>query len=157
MKSKNPKKFKICVACSPGGHMVQARQLAEVYERYDYFYFTFASPVARELMKTAPVRTIPNITKYKPLSWLTGFIRSGWIILKERPNLVISTGAGVVLFLCLFAKLSGAKLIFLESMAKVEEPTLTGRLLYPFSDLFLVQWPRLLRFFPRAKYHGRLF
>ena len=71
--------------------------------------------------------------------------------------MVITTGAGVVVFLCVFCKVLGAKLVFLESMAKVERPTLTARLLYPFADLFIVQWPGLREFFPKAQFVGRLF
>jgi len=137
--------------------MVQAQQLAQVYEKYYYFYFTFSGSVARELAKTVRVWTIPNIVRHNPFSWLVGSILSAHIVVAERPDVVITTGAGVVVFFCIFAKLMGAKLIFLESMANVEKPTLTARLLYPFADEFLVQWPNLLKFFPRAKFLGRLF
>jgi UDP-N-acetylglucosamine:LPS N-acetylglucosamine transferase len=149
--------LKIGIACSPGGHMVQAKQLAPVYEKYDHFYFTFSCEVAKDLAKTSRLRTIPNIVRYNPLSWIIGAVLSGYIAVVERPNVVISTGAGVVVFFCIFAKLLGAKLIFIESMAKVKQPTLTARLLYPFADLFIVQWSDLLKFFPRAKFLGRLF
>jgi beta-1,4-N-acetylglucosaminyltransferase len=151
------KKFKICIACSPGGHMVQARQLAEVYEKYEHFYLTFSGKIAHELAKTEHVRTIPNIVRHNPISWLINAALSAYITVTERPDVVISTGAGVVVLFCIFAKLSGAKLIFLESMAKIEKPTLTARFLYPFADLFFVQWSNLLKFFPRAKFLGRLF
>ncbi len=137
--------------------MVQAKQLAPVYEKYDHFYFTFSCKVAKDLVKTSRLRTIPNIVRYNPLSWIIGAVLSGYIAVVERPNVVISTGAGVVVFFCIFAKLLGAKLIFIESMAKVKQPTLTARLLYPFADLFIVQWPNLLKFFPRAQFLGRLF
>jgi len=150
-------KLRVCIACSPGGHQVEAGQLAPVYEKYDYFYFTFSGGVAKELKKVTRVRAIPNIVRYNPLSWIIGAVLSAYIAVVERPDVVITTGAGVVVFFCIFAKLLGAKLIFLESMAKVEKPTLTARLLYPFADLFLVQWPNLLKFFPRAKFLGRLF
>jgi beta-1,4-N-acetylglucosaminyltransferase len=150
-------RLKIGIACSPGGHMVQARQLAKVYEKYDHFYFTFSGVIAKESAHTTRVHTIPNIVRHNPVSWVTGAIASAYIAVAERPDAVITTGAGVVVFFCIFAKLLGAKLIFLESMAKIEKPTLTARLLYPFSDLFLVQWPNLLKFFPRAKFLGRLF
>ena len=150
-------KFKICVACSPGGHMVQAKQLSPVYEKYDHFYFTFSGEVAQALRKTGRVRIIPNIVRYNPFSWLIGVVLSAYIAIAERPDVVITTGAGVVVFFCVFAKLLGTKLIFVESMAKVDEPTLTAKLLYPFSDLFLVQWPGLLQFFPKAQFLGRLF
>jgi UDP-N-acetylglucosamine:LPS N-acetylglucosamine transferase len=137
--------------------MVQARRLASVYEKHNHFYFTFSGPVARELKKTARVRTIPNIVRSNPISWAVGAIRSARVAFAERPDVIITTGAGVVVFLCVFCKLLGAKLVFLESMAKVERPTLTARLLYPFADLFIVQWPALLQFFPKAQFAGRLF
>jgi len=136
---------------------VQARQLAGVYEKHDYFYFTFSGSVAKELAKTNRVHAIPNITRKNPLSWIVGVIMSIYAAVVEKPDVVISTGAGVVVFFCVFAKLMGAKLVFIESMAKVEKPTLTARMLYPFADLFFVQWPGLLKFFPKAKYMGRLF
>lgn len=150
------RKLKIAVAASPGGHLVQIKQLASVYQKYDYFYFTFKSAVADDLSRTAKTYAIRNVVRHNPITWFTGFFQSFLIAIKERPDAVITTGAGVVFFFCLFCKMFGAKLIFIESMAKVNRPTLTARLLYPFSDLFFVQWPQLLSFFPKAKYVGRL-
>jgi beta-1,4-N-acetylglucosaminyltransferase len=150
-------KIKIAVACCPGGHMVQAKQLAPVYEKYDYFYLTFSGGVADEMRKTARVRTVPDMIRHNPISWFSVAIRSAHVAVTERPDVVISTGAGAVALFCVFAKLLGAKLLFLESMAKVTRPTWTGKLLYPFVDLFLVQWPGLLKFYPKAKFLGRLF
>jgi beta-1,4-N-acetylglucosaminyltransferase len=154
--TKKRKRLKVCVACSPGGHLVQVRQLAQIYEKYDYFYFTFSGTVAESLAYDSRVRTIPNIVRRNPVSWLFGAFLSAKIALVERPDVVITTGAGVVVFFCIFSKLLGAKIIFIESMAKVEKPTLTARLLYPFSDLFLVQWSNLKKFFPKARFEGRL-
>jgi UDP-N-acetylglucosamine:LPS N-acetylglucosamine transferase len=153
----NHNKIRIAIACSTGGHMVQAKQLASVYEKYDHFYFTFSGGVADEIKKNNHVYSIPNIVKRNPMSWIVGAILSFNIAIKKRPDVVITTGAGIVVFFCLFAKLFGAKLIFIESMARIESPTLTARMLYPFADLFFVQWPGLLKYFPRAKYMGRLF
>ena len=137
--------------------MVLAKQLAPVYDKYDHFYFTFKGGVADEMKKTSRVRAIPNIVRHNPLSWIVGALLSAHAVLVERPDVVISTGAGIVVFFCVFAKLLGAKLIFIESMACVERPSLTARFLYPFSDLFIVQWPDLLKYFPKAQYMGRLF
>jgi beta-1,4-N-acetylglucosaminyltransferase len=154
---KRKDKIKICVACSTGGHLVEVKQLEPVYKQYEHFFFTFRGGVADELKKKAHVWDIPNVVRRNPLSWLTGAIMSLYIAFVERPDVVITTGAGIVVFFCVFAKLFGAKLIFIESMARVERPTLTARMLYPFTDLFFVQWPGLLKFFPRAKYSGRVF
>ena len=157
MKSSEPKKLKICVACSTGGHLVEIKQLRSVYEKHDFFYFTFAGGVADELKKDERVRTIPNIVRHNPISWIVGAFMSFWHVLSEKPDVVLTTGAGVVVFYCIIARLLGAKLIFMESMAHVEKPTLTARMLYPFSHLFLVQWPQLLTVFPKARYAGRIF
>jgi len=137
--------------------MVQARQLAVVYEEYDHFYVTFSGRIADEMKLEHRVYTVPDMLRYNPLTWFAGLIPSFRIAWQERPNVVISTGAGAIVLFCIFAKLLGAKLIFLESMAKVVKPTWTGKLLYPFADLFLVQWPGLLKFYPKAKFKGRLF
>ena len=151
------RKLKISVACCPGGHFVQARQLASIYERYDHFYVTHKGGVADELKRTCVVRTVPDFLRYNPWSWLKGVMVSLYVAVTEKPDIVITTGAGAVVFFCIFAKLLGAKLIFIESMAKVKTPTMTARMLYPFADLFFVQWPGLLKYFPKAQYLGRLF
>jgi len=135
---------------------VEARQLAPVYDKYEHFYFTFSGGVAKELKKTSRVRDIPNIVRRNPLSWIIGAMLSGYIAIIERPDVVISTGAGIVVFFCIFAKLLGCKLIFIESMARIQRPTLTARFLYRFADLFIVQWEGLLEYFPKAKFLGRL-
>lgn len=137
--------------------MVQVRQLAPVFEKYEHFYFTFKGGVADEMATTNKVLSIPNIVRRNPLSWFVGAFLSLLVVIRQRPDVVITTGAGIVVFFCIFAKVFGAKLIFIESMARVESPTLTARMLYPFADLFLVQWPGLLEYFPKAKYAGRLF
>jgi beta-1,4-N-acetylglucosaminyltransferase len=149
--------LRIGVACSVGGHMVQARQLEAVYDKYDHFYFTFSCSIAESMKKTDRVRSIPNIVRYNPFSWISGIFLSAIIALIERPDIVICTGSGVTVFFCLFTKILRTKIIFIESMAKVEKPTLTARMIYPISDLFIVQWPDLLKYFPKAKYVGRLF
>jgi len=150
------KKIKVCVACSAGGHFVQAEALKSVYSKYDYFYFTFKSGVSERLKKSYKVWAIPNISRKNPLSWIVCLAVSFYIALVERPKVIIATGAGIVVFFCFFAKLFGAKIIFMESMARVHSPTLTARILYPISDLFIVQWPQLKKFFPKAVYAGRV-
>ncbi|MFT5295186.1 MAG: beta-1,4-N-acetylglucosaminyltransferase [Colwellia sp.] len=148
--------MKIVIACSTGGHYVQAERLAVIYSQYDYTYLTFKGGVADELAKTHKVVAIPNINRKSIISVLRTFVYSIRAICITRPDVVISTGAGIVIIYCLMAKLSGAKLVYLESMARIKSPTITARILYPFSDLFIVQWENLIVFFPKAKYFGRL-
>lgn len=88
---------------------------------------------------------------------LLNLIKSFYYVLSFKPDYVISTGAGVTIFYLLFAKLFGAKIIYMESFAKVNSPTLTGRFVYRFADFFYVQWPELLKFYPKGIYKGSLY
>jgi UDP-N-acetylglucosamine:LPS N-acetylglucosamine transferase len=90
------------------------------------------------------------------LKFLINSVQSLVIVLKVRPSVVINTGGGISIACSLFAKLLGARLIFIESGARVRSPSRTGKFLYRFSDLFIVQWKSLLSFYPDAIYGGTL-
>ncbi|MED4054189.1 PssD/Cps14F family polysaccharide biosynthesis glycosyltransferase [Niallia taxi] len=79
------------------------------------------------------------------------------LIIRLRPNYIISTGAGVTIPYLIFGKIFGAKIIFIESYAKLSSPTVTGRIVYKFADKFYVQWPEMLKFYPKGIYKGSLY
>ncbi|MCP8862014.1 polysaccharide biosynthesis protein [Latilactobacillus curvatus] len=79
------------------------------------------------------------------------------IFRKEQPQMVISTGALATVPICIMAKLFRKKVIYIESFARTERPSLTGRILYHFADVFLVQWESLLKYYPKAKFIGAIF
>lgn len=85
------------------------------------------------------------------------FTRAMKILSKEKPEFIITTGALIAFPFCLCAKIMRCKVIYIESFARVNNRSLTGRLVYPFADLFLVQWESLLEFYPKAKYVGGIF
>ena len=78
-------------------------------------------------------------------------------MLKEKPDVVISTGVLAMIPICLFAKVFRRKLIFIESFAKISSPTETGKLMYRFADQFYVQWETMLQFYPDAIYLGGIY
>lgn len=86
-------------------------------------------------------------------------LRCGWDSLvalrRERPDAVISCGPAVGVPPCLVAKLLGVKVIFVETGSRVRALSMTGRIVYRFADLFIVQWPQLQERYPRAVYAGR--
>lgn len=90
------------------------------------------------------------------IKYLKNTFQSLLLVLRDRPEVVISTGAGMVIPTCLIAKLLGAKLVFIETAARVHTPSRTGQLLYRYADLFVVQWEPLLEHYPKAKYGGVL-
>ena len=79
------------------------------------------------------------------------------IFVKEKPQIVISTGALSSVPMCLIAKLFKKKIIFIESFAKINSPTLTGKLIYKIADQFYIQWESMRRFYPEAIYKGGIY
>ena len=79
------------------------------------------------------------------------------ILISERPDAVISTGALATIPMCLFGKIFGKKIIFIESFAKVNSQTLTGKLVYKFADQFYVQWDEMKKFYPNAICKGGIY
>jgi UDP-N-acetylglucosamine:LPS N-acetylglucosamine transferase len=78
------------------------------------------------------------------------------IVVKERPDVVISTGAAPGCLMCLLGRLLGARIVWLDSITNVERVSLSGRLVRPFADLFLVQWPELAEKYRGAQYVGTI-
>ncbi|MBI4173927.1 MAG: hypothetical protein HY519_04370 [Candidatus Aenigmarchaeota archaeon] len=147
--------MKICIACSAGGHLTEVQQLRAAYENHDRFFLTFRRIDSAYLARTEKVHFITD-PKRNPLALLAAAVASFIVFMRERPKVVLTTGAGVAVPVCAIAKLFGRKVIYVESFCRVVQPSITGRLLYPVADLFIVQWREMLRRFPKAAY-GTLF
>lgn len=148
--------MKICLICSAGGHLTQLLQLEELWGRYDSFFVTHKKEITRDLPKRHKTYFIKDPGR-NPLYFLINFLQSFFTLLTEKPNIIITNGGGVAVPMSYLGKLFGKKIIFIESFSRVENPSVTGKLLYPIADLFLVQWKFLLKKYgPKAKYGGRV-
>lgn len=148
------RKVKICIACSAGGHLKQALTVVNTLD-YDKYLVTYHSPHLSEIARQMKIYFVTH-SKRNPLLIMRNAFESLKILIKEKPRFIISTGADVAVPTCILGKLMGAKLIYIESGGQVYTPSLSGRILYPFADLFLVQWKPALKNFPKAKYGGPL-
>jgi UDP-N-acetylglucosamine:LPS N-acetylglucosamine transferase len=83
-------------------------------------------------------------------------VRCAHAIFKKAPDVVISTGAAVGCISSFLGKLSGAKIVWIDSITNVERISLSGRLVRPIADLFLVQWPELAEKYDNVEYAGTL-
>ena len=92
-----------------------------------------------------------------PLEMIGNSFKSLFIFIKERPDVVITTGVLAMIPMCLLAKLCRRKLIYIESFAKVKSANETGKLMYKFADQFYVQWPQMLEIYPNAIYLGGIY
>jgi len=140
-----------CFACSPGGHRAELLRAVDGIEFTDRFDATFRSD-HDDNSGTAPA---PARIWYlchprrSPLRLLLNILQTLVMICRERPHLIISTGADVALATVVFGRLFGAKVIFIESAGSFG-PTLSGRLAYPFAHLFIIPWPEQRIAYPRA-------
>ena len=150
------KPIKICLTCSAGGHRLQILQLENIYKKYDHFFLTFKERTTLKLVENNKTYFVTNPER-NPIKLIMTFFQSILVFLKEKPNVIISTGAGVTIPICYLAKLFDKKVIYIESFSRVTEPSIAGRIAYPISDLFIVQWKSLLNFYKKAVYGGPIF
>jgi UDP-N-acetylglucosamine:LPS N-acetylglucosamine transferase len=148
--------MKICVACSAGGHLTEIRQLLPAFGKHSRFFLVPKREDSSNLSRSEQVHFITD-TGTGPISVIKNFFETLSIILKERPRLVVSTGAGAAVAACWIGKLLGAKIIFIESYCRIHEPSRSGKLVYPIANLFLVQWPEMQKHYPKAKFWGAVF
>lgn len=151
-------KAKVCVPTSSGGHLTHMWLLRPVWSKAaDRFWVTFDKEDANSLLQGERVyhcffptnRNIPNLIRNTGLA-----IK---VLRKERPDLIISSGAAVAVPFFLIGKLMGAKCVYVEVFDRVDKSTLTGRMLDHVSDLFVVQWPEMLKVYPNAVDLGSVF
>lgn len=149
---------KICFAASSGGHFEQLLMLKPLMDKYDSFLITEDTSYNVNIKyKTYYIKQVNRKEKNIIVNMIINSIKSVYIYIKERPDVIITTGVLSVIPICFFAKLMGKRLIFIESYAKITSPTLTGKLLYGISDRFYVQWPQMKNVYPNAIYIGGIY
>lgn len=159
IKKKDGKNLKLCFAASSGGHYEQLMMLKPLMLKYDNFILTERTDynVKNQGEKIYYVSQVNRKEKTFLLKLIWNAICSLKIILKENPDVIISTGALATIPICLIMKILKKKLIYIESFAKVTSPTLTGKLLYKYADQFYVQWESMKKFYPDAIYLGGIY
>ncbi len=148
--------MKICLAASAGGHLTELLKLPEVWDGKDHFFVTTSEVVLKKLGNGARAYAVPWANRNHPLLLLRMLASCVNIMRKERPDVVISSGAAVGCLFCILGKLMGKKVVWLELIAFADEISLSGKIVQFFADLFLVQWPELARRYPRARYAGNV-
>ncbi|MFC4386542.1 PssD/Cps14F family polysaccharide biosynthesis glycosyltransferase [Gracilibacillus marinus] len=155
------RKKKLLLISSIGGHLTQLLQLEPLFSNYDYHIVTESSYITKEMKKQHPMSFLVYGGRNYPIKYLFKFsfniIKSLFIFLKEKPDVIITTGAHTAVPMCYIAKLFRKKVIYIESFAKSSSPNLSGKLIYPIADLFIVQWESMKQFYPKAVYGGTIY
>ncbi len=151
---------KVIFAASSGGHITEILKLEELFKEYEYLLITEKTDVTENLVNKYNVEYLrygPNKNIFKYIyNILYNLIRCIKIILKFRPDTVVSTGAQIGGFACYVGKFFGAKVIYIESLAKTQTLSKTGKNVYKIADKFYVQWKTLEKKYKKAEYLGRL-
>lgn len=153
------KKLKICFAASSGGHYEQLMMLKPLMEKYESFIVT-EKTLYKASVKEKKIYYMHQVNRRESLFtiWmLMNLVHSMFIMMRERPNVVITTGVLAMIPISLLVKLAGGKLVYIESFAKVTSPTKTGKLLYKFADQFYVQWEPMKKIYPNAIFLGGIY
>jgi UDP-N-acetylglucosamine:LPS N-acetylglucosamine transferase len=154
---------KVLFISSTGGHLAELMQLKSMFSKYDYHIITEKTKSNLKLMDQFPKRvnyliygTKAHILFY-PFKLLANCFISLYLYFKIRPKVIVTTGAHTAGPMCCIGKIFGSKIIYIETFANLHTKTITGRLIYHFADMFIVQWESMLKLYPKAIYGGWIY
>lgn len=158
---KNTKKLTVFAVSSSGGHWVQLLRLRPAFADQKaqpsqlIYVTTDASSKADIDDKTACFHTVRDGNRDTKLSLIMMALQIFWLLLRYRPDVVISTGAAPGYFACRFARLVGAKSLFIDSVANAQEMSLSAKLSTTHADRVFSQWPSVAEK-AGVEYHGNV-
>lgn len=147
--------MKLLLVCTSGGHFATMRSLESFWSRHDRVWVTDPKADTEDLVqKSEQVHWFKHRAPRHLWGLISDLPRTWKVLYSERPDLIVSTGASVAVSFALIAKLLGIRFVYVESISRFQELSLSGRLVYPFCDEFYVQWPNLCQKYPKAIFKG---
>ena len=151
------KKADVLLVCSSGGHLLQMLALRDAWQPYSHVWVTFDKSDARSLLVDEQVvlahwptnRSAKNLLRNLVVAWRT--------LRAVRPRVMLTTGAGVAVPFAWISRILGVRVVYVESFTRVEQPSLSCRLIAPVASRIYAQWPELTASVPRARYAGNVF
>ncbi len=129
---------------SGGGHWVQLRRLRPAFEGFETSWLTVDPGYGAEL-GSSPLYVVNDATRWNRVGLLICALRVLWVVLRVRPDVVVTTGAAPGFFAVVFGKLLGARTVWIDSIANADELSGSGTWIGRFADCWLTQWPHLAR------------
>ena len=144
--------MKLLIACNPGGHITEMLFLKEAFDGHEVVFLTYENLTTVSFpYKIYTIKRIDTSLFYMLKSFLNIFV----IIKKEKPKIILSTGAEIAIPVFIIGKLMGIKMVFIESWCRINTKSGSGRLIYFLADVFLVQWPNSAKLYgKKARYEG---
>lgn len=154
---------KVLFIASTGGHLNELMQLNPMFSKYDYHIITEKDKTTCVLKEKYgdKISYLKYGTRSKifiyPFIFLFNCIKSFFVFIKLNPKVIVTTGTHTAVPMCYIGKMFGAKIIFIETFANRNTKTLSGKLVYPIADLFIVQWKEMKELYPKAVYGGAIY
>lgn len=149
--------MKICLVGSSGGHLTHLYMLKSFWQDKERFWVTFNKDDAKSLLEDEKIISCYYPTN-RSLKALVINTRLAWkTIRKEKPDIIISSGAAVAVPFFYIGKLFGARLIYIEVYDRIDKSTMTGKMVYPITDKFIVQWEEMKKIYKKAINLGSIF
>ena len=156
-KKKNIDNIKICLVGSSGGHLTHLYMLKPTWEKYDRFWVTFDKVDANSILKGERVYHCYFPTNRNIKNLIRNTFLAIKVLHKEKPDIIISSGAAVAVPFFWLGKLRGAKTIYIEVFDRINKSTLTGKIVKPVTDSFIVQWDEMKDVYKGSKNFGSIF
>ena len=151
------KNIKVCLVGSSGGHLAQLYLLKPFWEEKTRFWVTFNKADANSMLKDEKIYYCYYPTNRNIFNLIRNTFVALKVLLKERPNLIMSSGAAPAIPFFYLGKLLGAKLVYIEVFDRYDKATVTGKIVYPIADKFIVQWEEQKKIYPKAICLGGIF
>jgi hypothetical protein len=145
------------LVCSSGGHLAQLLALRDWWTRYERTWVCFDTPDALDALQGEDLVCAHHPTTRNLANLLRNTLLALGTLRRVQPDVIVSDGAGVAVPFFWLSRWFGARTVYMEVYDRIDSPTMTGRLVGPVTDLFLVQWEEQLRSYPRGVVMGPVY
>ena len=149
--------MKVCLVGSSGGHLTHLYMLKPFWQDKERFWVTFNKEDANSILEGELVYHCYYPTNRSLKALLINTRRAWKVLRKERPDVIVSSGAAVAVPFFYLGKLFGMKTVYIEVFDRIDKPTMTGKMVYPVTDRFIVQWEEMKQVYKKAINLGSIF
>jgi len=147
--------MKLALVCSSGGHLLELHFLKDFWSAYERFWVTFPAKEVPHLLSDEKIHFAYHPTNRHIPNFVRNCFLAFKILRSEKPDLILSTGAGIGVPFIYVGRLLGIKTVFLETITRSKNLSLSGKLVYPVVQEFLAQWPELSERYSKVQFKGR--
>ena len=147
----------LLLVCSSGGHLLELLTLRSAWTPFTRAWVTLDADDTRSLLDSERVYFARGPTERNAVNFLRNLVIAWRVVGELRPAVVVSTGAAIAVPFAWVGRLRGTRVVYVESLTRIDSPSLTGRLVMPVADRIYVQWPQLVAQLRRARFAGSIF